>query len=74
VNIGTRRDSVNKNPPSRACIALNPTFELQQIARAVRRIGSGYHCDPESILIAKDSIAHRLMAIAGRLEAAGVTA
>jgi hypothetical protein len=44
--------------------------ELQDLARAVRRIGSGFRCDPETIAIAKDEIAHRLNGIARRLAGA----
>lgn len=44
--------------------------ELQDLARAVRRIGCGYRSDPESIAVAKDEIVHRLAALARRLQVA----
>jgi hypothetical protein len=48
----------------------DPSRELQELARAVRRIGSGFRCDPETIAIAKDEIAHKLTGIARRLAGA----
>jgi hypothetical protein len=44
---------------------------LHQLAREVRRIGSGHRCDPERIAMAKDEIAHELVILARRLDRGG---
>ncbi len=44
--------------------------ELQDLARAVRRIGCAFHSDPEAIALAKDTIARRLAALARAVECA----
>jgi hypothetical protein len=48
----------------------DPISELQELAGAVRRLGSGFRCDPETIAIDKDDIAYRLTGIARRLAGA----
>lgn len=42
--------------------------ELRDLARAVRRIGTGWRDDPETIALAKDGIATRLTVIARQFE------
>lgn len=42
--------------------------QLLDLSRDVRRIGCGFRTDPETIALAKDSIAARLRAIARQLE------
>lgn len=42
--------------------------QLLDLSRDVRRIGCGFRTDPETIALAKDSIAARLCAIARQLE------
>lgn len=44
--------------------------QLTQLARDVRRIGSGFTADPEAIAIQKDEIAHKLVILARELERA----
>jgi hypothetical protein len=43
---------------------------LRDLAADIRRIGCGLRADPETIAIAKDSIARQLQAIARELESA----
>jgi hypothetical protein len=46
----------------------NVPEELRDLARAVRRIGDGYRCDPETVALAKDEIATRLAGLARQME------
>jgi hypothetical protein len=41
---------------------------LRQLARRVRRLGVSGRTDPESVLVEKDEIAHRLNGIARELD------
>lgn len=45
-----------------------PSARLYSLAHDVRRIGSGWRSDPESIAIQKDQVAHDLVALARELE------
>ncbi|MGP1397162.1 MAG: hypothetical protein ACTS3R_16770 [Inquilinaceae bacterium] len=42
--------------------------QLRGLAGAVRRIGDGYRCDPETIAAQKDDIAFRLRILAQAVE------
>lgn len=55
--------------PAPADNRLHLAGQLLDLSRDVRRIGCGYRTDPETIALAKDSIATRLCAIARQLEA-----
>jgi len=43
------------------------TRELAEIARDVRRIGSGWRADPEAIVVAREDAAARLLALAAAI-------
>lgn len=59
---GAKIDKKSLPPKPTAIMA-----DLQELARDVRRIGSGFRCDPEAIAMAKDEIAHRLTGLARRI-------
>lgn len=58
------RSAVTNPTPNRHHLA----GELLELSRDVRRIGCGFRTDPETIALAKDTIAARLCAIARQLE------